>query len=60
MLIEKLMSGLYMGDVARRLLLSFVHRANLFGGDIPELLDTKDGFTTARERAARQRLFDAL
>lgn len=47
MLIEKLMSGLYMGDCARRLLLSFAQRANLFDGNIPEKLTQKDSFTTA-------------
>jgi len=35
MLIEKLMSGLYMGDCARRILLSFAQRADLFYGDVP-------------------------
>jgi hypothetical protein len=49
MLIEKLMSGLYMGDCARRLLLSFAQRASLFGGDIPDALTKKDSFTTAGE-----------
>ncbi|KAF8070974.1 HXK1 [Scenedesmus sp. PABB004] len=47
MLVEKLMSGLYMGDCARRLLLSFAQRADLFGGDIPNNLTVKDSFTTA-------------
>lgn len=47
MLIEKLMSGLYMGDCARRLLLSFAQRAELFGDVIPEALSKKDSFTTA-------------
>jgi hypothetical protein len=47
MLIEKLMSGLYMGDCARRLLLSFAQRASLFGDVIPEALTKKDSFTTA-------------
>lgn len=47
MLIEKLMSGLYMGDAARRLLLSFAQRAQLFGGDIPARLTEKDGLSTA-------------
>jgi hexokinase len=47
MLMEKLMSGLYMGDCARRLLLSFAQRAELFGDVIPEALSKKDSFTTA-------------
>ena len=47
MLIEKLMSGLYMGDCARRLLLSFAQRASLFGDVIPEALTKKDSFSTA-------------
>eukprot|EP00879_Flechtneria_rotunda_P019548 GHRR01020535.1.p1 GENE.GHRR01020535.1~~GHRR01020535.1.p1 ORF type:complete len:376 (+),score=140.95 GHRR01020535.1:786-1913(+) len=47
MLAEKLMSGLYMGDVARRLLLSFAQRTDLFNGVIPENLTQKDGFSTA-------------
>ncbi|KAF6256737.1 hexokinase [Scenedesmus sp. NREL 46B-D3] len=47
MLVEKLMSGLYMGDCARRLLLSFAQRASLFGDVIPEALTQKDSFTTA-------------
>jgi hexokinase len=51
MLIEKLMSGLYMGDCARRLLLSFAQRASLFGDVIPEALTKKDSFTTAGEAA---------
>lgn len=47
MQIEKLMSGLYMGECARRLLLSFAQRADLFGGTIPERLGERDSFTTA-------------
>lgn len=50
MLIEKLMSGLYMGECARRLLLSFAQRAQLFGDAsvvIPEELGKKDSFSTA-------------
>lgn len=43
------MSGLYMGDCARRLLLSFAQRAELFGDVIPEALSKKDSFTTAGE-----------
>jgi hypothetical protein len=31
MLIEKLMSGLWMGDCARRILLTFARRTNLLG-----------------------------
>jgi hexokinase len=54
MLIEKLMSGLYMGDCARRLLLSFAQRASLFGDVIPDALTQKDSCTTAGE--ARQAL----
>lgn len=50
MLIEKLMSGLYMGDCARRLLLSFARHANLFNGAVPEMLTKADSFTTAGER----------
>jgi len=50
MLIEKLMSGLYMGDCARRLLLSFARHANLFNGAVPETLTQADSFTTAGER----------
>jgi hexokinase len=49
MLIEKLMSGLYMGDCARRILLSFARDAHLFGGVVPELLTQKGSFTTAGE-----------
>eukprot|EP00878_Enallax_costatus_P020038 GHUV01021167.1.p1 GENE.GHUV01021167.1~~GHUV01021167.1.p1 ORF type:complete len:457 (+),score=164.86 GHUV01021167.1:206-1576(+) len=50
MLIEKLMSGLYMGDCARRVLLSFAQRTQLFGEStdgIPEELGKKDSFSTA-------------
>lgn len=47
MLIEKLMSGLYMGECARRLLLSFAQRAALFGDVIPDNLSKSGSFTTA-------------
>lgn len=50
MLIEKLMSGLYMGDCARRLLLSFARHANLFNGHVPERLAQADSFSTAGEQ----------
>jgi hypothetical protein len=51
MLVEKLMSGLYMGDCARRLLLSFARHANLFGGQVPEGLTMRDGLSTAGARS---------
>jgi hypothetical protein len=47
MLVEKLMSGLYMGECARRLLLSFARNAQLFGGHVPGPLAEKGSFTTA-------------
>jgi hexokinase len=47
MLVEKLMSGLYMGDCTRRLLLSFASDAQLFGGHVPGPLAEKGSFTTA-------------
>jgi hypothetical protein len=47
MLIEKLMSGLYMGENARRILLSFARDAQLFGGFVPEPLTRSSSFTTA-------------
>jgi hexokinase len=52
MLIEKLMSGLYMGENARRILLSFARDTQLFGGSVPELLTQPGSFTTAGELAA--------
>jgi hexokinase len=47
MLIEKLMSGLYMGECARRLLLSFARHASLFSGAVPEKLTEPNSFVTA-------------
>jgi len=47
MLIEKLMSGLYMGECARRVLWSFARKAHLFGGFVPDRLTEPHSFTTA-------------
>lgn len=48
MLIEKLMSGLWLGDCARRHLLTFAKEAQLFGdGPVPEKLLDPAAFTTA-------------
>lgn len=47
MLIEKLMSGLYMGECARRLLLSFARHASLFNGEVPAKLTEANSFGTA-------------
>jgi hexokinase len=47
MLIEKLMSGLYMGENARRILLSFARHASLFNGHVPEKLSQPNSFSTA-------------
>jgi hexokinase len=47
MLIEKLMSGLWMGDCARRILLTFARRAALFGDAVPPRLFEAGAFTTA-------------
>jgi hypothetical protein len=47
MLVEKLMSGLYMGENARRILLTFARDAQLFGGFVPEPLTRSGSFTTA-------------
>jgi hexokinase len=47
MLIEKLMSGLYLGECARRHLLTFSRRAGLFGPAPPPALETPGSFTTA-------------
>lgn len=52
MLIEKLMSGLYMGENARRILLSFARDTQLFGGSVPQLLTQPGSFTTAGAQAA--------
>lgn len=51
MLVEKLMSGLYMGECAQRLLLSFARHANLFGGVVPAKLSEPGTFVTAGARA---------
>jgi hypothetical protein len=51
MLVEKLMSGLYMGECAQRLLLSFARHANLFGGHVPAKLSEHGSFVTAGARA---------
>ncbi|GBF92337.1 hexokinase [Raphidocelis subcapitata] len=47
MLIEKLMSGLWMGDCARRILLTFARRTQLFGAPVPPRLFEAGAFTTA-------------
>ncbi len=47
MLIEKLMSGLYMGEAARRILLSFARHASLFDGVVPQKLTEANSFVTA-------------
>jgi hypothetical protein len=47
MLIEKLMSGLYMGENARRILLSFARHASLFNGHVPDQLTQPNSFSTA-------------
>lgn len=47
MLIEKLMSGLWMGDNARRILLTFACKVQLFGSQVPAKLADPAAFTTA-------------
>ncbi|KAI8475386.1 MAG: hexokinase [Monoraphidium minutum] len=47
MLIEKMMSGLWMGDNARRILLTFARRTQLFGAKVPPALEDPAAFTTA-------------
>lgn len=47
MLIEKLMSGLWMGDCTRRILLTFARRAQLLGATVPPKLEDPSAFTTA-------------
>lgn len=47
MLIEKLMSGLWMGDNARRILLTFAQKTHLFGATVPAKLFDASAFTTA-------------
>lgn len=47
MLIEKLMSGLWMGDNARRILLTFACKVQLFGPSVPPKLSDPQAFTTA-------------
>jgi hypothetical protein len=54
MLIEKLMSGLYMGENARRILLSFARHASLFNGHVPDKLCEPNSFSTAGEFARTQ------
>ena len=49
MLVEKLMSGLYMGECARRVLLTFAQEEQLFGGYVPERLEQQNSFATAGE-----------
>ena len=55
MLVEKLMSGLYMGENARRILLSFARDSQLFGGFVPEPLTKEGSFTTAGEQLVVKR-----
>jgi hexokinase len=48
MLMEKMMSGLWLGEIARRILLTFAERAALFGpGGLPAGLCQPGAFTTA-------------
>jgi len=52
MLVEKMMSGLWLGEVARRVLLTFAERAALFGhGALPAALCQPGAFTTAHMSA---------
>jgi hexokinase len=52
MLVEKMMSGLWLGEVARRVLLTFAEKAALFGpGALPAGLCQAGAFTTAHMSA---------
>lgn len=52
MLVEKMMSGLWLGEVARRVLLTFAEKASLFGpGALPAGLCQAGCFTTAHMSA---------
>lgn len=45
---EKLISGMYLGDVVRRLLYKLASEADLFGPDVPEKLSVKDALPTPK------------
>nr|CAB3253283.1 hexokinase-2-like [Phallusia mammillata] len=47
MIFEKMISGMYMGEVVRYLLLNLVRQAGLFGGVATDILKTKGKFLTA-------------
>jgi hexokinase len=47
MLIEKMMSGLYLGECARRILLTFAQKVELFGPVVPAKLTEPWSFSTA-------------
>jgi len=36
---EKLISGMYMGEIVRRILLKMAQEASLFGDDVPQKLE---------------------
>lgn len=44
---EKLVSGMYMGEVARRVFVQLVEQGSLFGGRMPPKLQETNGFQTA-------------
>ncbi len=47
MLLEKMVSGLYLGDIARRILATFAEKTQLLGKVVPPLIREQGSFTTA-------------
>jgi hexokinase len=47
MLLEKMVSGLYLGDITRRILATFAEKTQLLGKVVPPLIREQGSFTTA-------------